>query len=175
VRPSFPVQVDDVRFIRSKLVFPCALLCALPAVSCGDVYYNVLHSVRDFLAASPGIEIRQGAVIIAGGGSFDVGSTVAGTPRDVVFTIVNNSTGEMDLTGTPLLAITAGPAAVPAGVVLICWINVVLFPSGMASMWRPRISRIVSPTHTQSVSCAMASFGLVMDASYHGESVMSIQ
>jgi len=56
------------------------------------------------------INVKQGLVDIADGGSYDFGNQFRNTNTDVIFTIENNGSDDMNLTGTPVVNIIGANA-----------------------------------------------------------------
>lgn len=68
--------------------------------------FNVGPATDCLMVSLPEINIKQGATNIAYPGSFDFGTQNIGGNTDITFTIENIGTGDLTLSGTPIVSIT---------------------------------------------------------------------
>jgi len=68
--------------------------------------FTVTATATDPAVVAPQIALNQEGSVIGNGSTFDIGTAVALTTKDVLFTISNPGNASLNLTGTPLVAIT---------------------------------------------------------------------
>jgi hypothetical protein len=96
------------RIIYRLLLFLLALLF----IGCGSGMERLLETGigQDDGEPAPEINIMQGYTVIQSGSGIDIGSRVVGGSKDIGFTIENNGTADLNLTGDPRVYIS-GPDA----------------------------------------------------------------